>query len=182
MTAEASWARGHLDDAEHTLTIAAERHAGLLNPVVADPGVQLALLRSEQGRTAEATALLANRVAELAGRLDSPGRVAQAGPGVAPLLERLANGDTPAATRVLALLGHAASPAPRTVPSTGETLTGREVEVLTLIAAGATNAELAERLHVSNNTVKTHVRRVLAKLGAHSRAEAAAIARRQHLV
>ncbi len=182
VTAEASWARGRLHDAEHTLTTAAERHAGVLNPAVADPGVQLALLRSEQGRTAEATALLANRVAELAGRLDSPGRVAQAGPGVAPLLERLANGDTPAATRVLALLGHAASPAPRTVPSTGETLTGREVEVLTLIAAGATNAELAERLHVSNNTVKTHVRRVLAKLGAHSRAEAAAIARRQHLV
>ncbi|TVR21466.1 MAG: hypothetical protein EA389_15070 [Ilumatobacter sp.] len=182
VTAEASWARGRLDDAERTLTSAAERHAGFLNPVIVDPGVQLALLRDEQGRTARATALLADRVAELAGRLDSPGRVAQAGPGAVPLLERLANGDTPTAARVLALLGHEQAPEPRTVPSTGETLTGREVEVLALIATGATNAELAERLHVSNNTVKTHVRRVLAKLGARSRAEAAAIARRQHLV
>ena len=182
VAAEASWARGRLDDAERLLTAAAERHAGILSPVVADPGVQLALLLNEQGRAADATALLAERVAELAGRLDSPGRVAQAGPGVAPLLERLVNGDTPAAARVLAMLGQAPTPGPRTVPSTGETLTGREVEVLALITAGATNAELAERLHVSNNTVKTHVRHVLAKLDARSRVEAAAIARSDHLV
>lgn len=182
VAAEASWARGRLDDAERGFAAAIERHGRILTPVVVDPGVQLALVRHEQGRTAEATSLLAGRIAELAGRLESPGRVALSGPQLVPLLERLAGGDTPAAARVLALLGHAPAPGPRSVPSTGETLTGREVEVLALITVGATNAELAERLHVSNNTVKTHVRRVLAKLAATSRAEAAAIARRDHLV
>jgi DNA-binding CsgD family transcriptional regulator len=44
-------------------------------------------------------------------------------------------------------------------------LTRREREVLVLIAAGQTNREMAERLVVSPETVKTHVRHVLGKLG-----------------
>lgn len=56
-------------------------------------------------------------------------------------------------------------------------LTSREREVLDGIAQGWSNAQLAERLSISVPTVKTHVSSVLAKLGARSRAHAAALTR-----
>jgi ATP/maltotriose-dependent transcriptional regulator MalT len=55
---------------------------------------------------------------------------------------------------------------------TGETLTPREVDVLRLLANGASNPQIAERLVISLHTAKTHVAHILAKLGVGSRAEA----------
>ena len=55
------------------------------------------------------------------------------------------------------------------------TLTRREREVLTLIAAGHTNREMAESLVVSPETVKTHVRHVLNKFGVARKAEICAL-------
>jgi NarL family two-component system response regulator LiaR len=63
-----------------------------------------------------------------------------------------------------------------------EQLTTREVEVLQLLAEGATSAEIAERLLISPNTVRTHVQGILSKLQVHSRLEAAAFAVRHDLV
>lgn len=55
-------------------------------------------------------------------------------------------------------------------------LTEREREVMTLVASGLQNPELAERLFVSPETVKSHVHNAMGKLGAHTRAHAVAIA------
>src|SRR5262249_59045062 len=52
-------------------------------------------------------------------------------------------------------------------------LTPREIDVLTLIACGLSNTEIAGRLHTSSRTVSTHVEHVLGKLGQASRAGAA---------
>ncbi|WP_328453289.1 response regulator transcription factor [Streptomyces sp. NBC_00386] len=61
-------------------------------------------------------------------------------------------------------------------------LTGREREVLVQVAAGHSNDEIAERLEVSPLTVKTHVNRAMAKLGARDRAQLVVIAYESGLV
>jgi DNA-binding NarL/FixJ family response regulator len=61
-------------------------------------------------------------------------------------------------------------------------LTSRELEVLQLLAAGMRPKEIALELVISPKTVASHIQRVLAKLGAHSRAEAVAVAYRERLV
>ncbi|WP_106614146.1 response regulator transcription factor [Saccharothrix carnea] len=61
-------------------------------------------------------------------------------------------------------------------------LTGRERETLLLMAEGASTEEIGERMGVARNTVRNHVQRVLEKLGARSKLEAVAIARRDGLL
>ena len=61
-------------------------------------------------------------------------------------------------------------------------LSGRERQILTLLARGYSNRRIAEVSVLSLNTVRTHVQNVLVKLGVHSKLEAAALAVRQGLV
>jgi len=74
-------------------------------------------------------------------------------------------------TRLLEAASAAArpAPAPQTLP---DDLTPREAEVLSLIARGLSNAEIAAALVVSDATVKTHINHVFAKTGARDRAQA----------
>ncbi|MEU9093228.1 response regulator transcription factor [Streptomyces sp. NPDC048428] len=61
-------------------------------------------------------------------------------------------------------------------------LTDRETEILTVIGQGWTNSEIAQRLHLAESTVKTHVSRILAKTGARDRVQAVILAYDTHLV
>ncbi len=63
-----------------------------------------------------------------------------------------------------------------------DALTARQKEVLKLIATGLLNKEIADRLYISERTVKFHVSEILAKLGAGNRTEAVAIATQRGLI
>ncbi len=58
-----------------------------------------------------------------------------------------------------------------------EPLTRKELRVLELLASGYSNAAMAEKLFVSDSTVRTHLRSINLKLGARSRTQAVALAR-----
>lgn len=61
-------------------------------------------------------------------------------------------------------------------------LSDREVEILQLLARGMSTADMASTMHISVNTVRNHVQRVLMKMGAHSRLEAVAEGIRSGLI
>jgi two-component system nitrate/nitrite response regulator NarL len=79
--------------------------------------------------------------------------------------------------RVRRLLARSASVA----PDAASTLTKRELQVLGLLADGLDQPAIAGQLLISPRTVATHIQRILTKLGAHSRAQAVALAHREHL-
>ena len=81
----------------------------------------------------------------------------------------------PSVTRRL-ISAFADRPAPAPPPEGLDELTPREHEVLRLVATGLTNLEIAEELHVSPYTAKTHVSRILTKLGARDRVQLVVLA------
>ncbi|WP_052337084.1 helix-turn-helix transcriptional regulator [Nocardioides alkalitolerans] len=94
--------------------------------------------------------------------------------GLSPLIDDLtAAGGAGRGSRT----GRARRPAPAS-----DALTPREEEILALVAQGRTNGEIARQLYISVKTVSVHVSNILGKLGAASRTEAAALARRKGLL
>jgi DNA-binding NarL/FixJ family response regulator len=63
----------------------------------------------------------------------------------------------------------------------GADLTARELEMLELVRAGTSTAEIAKQLYLSVNTVRNHIQNILTKLNAHSKLEAVAIATKEQL-
>jgi DNA-binding NarL/FixJ family response regulator len=107
---------------------------------------------------------------ELARLLAQPRRqvaVAEAGRALSTFEQLGAATDANAAAALLRDLG---APA-RTGPKNLGVLTGREQEVLSLVALGLTNPEIARRLYISRKTASNHVSHILAKLGLRNRAE-----------
>jgi DNA-binding NarL/FixJ family response regulator len=88
----------------------------------------------------------------------------------------------PAVTRRLIAEFARLRPPQRIRPEDLDALTRREVEILGLVAAGLSNHEIADRLVLSNETVKTHVSHVLRKLGLRDRAQAVVAAYESGLV
>lgn len=84
--------------------------------------------------------------------------------------------------RVVGMFGLATRTREPTPPRTELHLTPRQHQVLHLLARGHSTGQIAEELHLALDTVRNHVRRLLQALGAHSRLEAIAIARRDGLL
>jgi DNA-binding CsgD family transcriptional regulator len=76
---------------------------------------------------------------------------------------------------------HPEVPAHPTGPGGAQSLSQRELEVLTLVAAGSNDAEIARSLHLSPHTVGTHVRNIRAKLDARDRVHLVVLAHRHGL-
>ncbi len=100
--------------------------------------------------------------------------------GANPLLTEIVD----LAKRARVSLDGAAPPAERAATPAPEdalaTLTARELEVLTEVASGRTNREIARRLFISEKTVGVHVGRIFTKIGVHSRVQASAVLHRSH--
>jgi DNA-binding NarL/FixJ family response regulator len=100
-------------------------------------------------------------------------RVAAAGEAlIAPRITR----------RLIADFARASRPAGDGVPPALDELTAREIEVLRLVAQGLSNAEIASELVLGENTIKTHVGRLLGKLGLRDRVQAVVLAYETGLV
>ena len=103
---------------------------------------------------------------------------------IADAVRRVAVGGMPLSPKVARTVvdGYlSGAPAPSADPddvAALATLTSRESEVLELLGAGRSNAQISAELFLSLHTVKTHVSRILAKTGSASRGEAAALAHR----
>jgi DNA-binding NarL/FixJ family response regulator len=101
---------------------------------------------------------------------------------IAQALRAAVGGLTVFDPRVHATLLAATSGAAATRPADPpDGLTQREAEILSLIAQGLTNGEIAERLFLSNHTVKTHINRIFAKTGSRDRVAAIGYAQRHHI-
>jgi len=107
---------------------------------------------------------------------------------IARALQAAAGGLTVFDPRVRATLLAAAGPGPGPGPGPAgpspeapDGLTQREVEILGLMAQGLTNPEIAERLFLSNHTVKTHINRIFAKTGSRDRVAAVGYAQRHRI-
>lgn len=143
--------------------------------------VLLARVLLERGRPDDALAALRPALT-MAEALEAPGLILQEGHLIQPVLQVAATGGPGSfmAARVLELIGGS-----RTAVPAGEEpalLTPREVEVLRLMAAGTTNRAIGQALYIGDETVKSHVTRILRKLDATTRTEAVARARELGLI
>ncbi|MER7878611.1 response regulator transcription factor [Streptomyces solisilvae] len=90
--------------------------------------------------------------------------------------------DPAAAARVMrAARRQDAGPGPGPADTLPDGLTGREAQVLVLIAQGLSNAEIAAKLYLSRSTVKTHINQIFAKTGSRDRSQAIVYAHRHAL-
>jgi LuxR family maltose regulon positive regulatory protein len=145
--------------------------------------LMLARLYLAQNRQAEAIRELEVALPYYEG-MGWPGSLTIEGFTIVPLLELAVEQgvQAPFASQLLGQLGVSGAPGPLYVPQTGQTLTRREVEVLQLISAGATNQDIVDELVVSMSTAKAHVSHILNKLAVSNRTKAASRAREWRLL
>ena len=157
----------------------AERAAGRVCAAEGDERAAAHLKQALETLAAHSLPLEAGRarleLARAIGERSPDAAVAEAKLALAAFERLGASRDADAAAALLRELGAGG----RAWPKGHGTLTKRESEVLPLVAAGLSNADIAERLYISRRTAEHHVASIIAKLGLRNRAEAAAYAVRE---
>jgi LuxR family transcriptional regulator, maltose regulon positive regulatory protein len=178
-----AWSEGRLADAETLLhQAAALQDRTRMWFTVGLVRLDLAALYFASKRTDQTLVELRPLLAYMAEQ-GMPGLVLSMGPNLIPLLRfALQHNVQPTFIRSILNFWQHDQLAPADAASTGETLTPREIEVLRLITDGASNRAIAERLIISERTVKAHITNILGKLGASSRTEAVAHARKRNIL
>ena len=187
LLAQVRLAQGRLAEADAILSnvVAAAQSAGRIGAVI-EARVLQAVIFNAQGEHAQAERVLCQALA-LAESEGYARAFVDQGPACAALLRRIERspvGD-PVKAHAERLLTHFpfATPAgdlpiaPASILPSIEPLTARELEVLQLIADGASNQAIADQLVLSIGTVKGHTNHILSKMGVRNRTEAAARAR-----
>jgi ATP/maltotriose-dependent transcriptional regulator MalT len=151
-----------------------KRHAGDANALHDFQAALDRLHAYEQSLLASRTRL---EMARLLSDRDRPAAIMWARAALASFERMGAAHDADEAANLLRQLGVAPHPGPRLQTP----LTQREAEVVALIAQGLSNREIADRLVISPKTAEHHVSQILSKIGARSRAEAAAFAASHNL-
>ena len=153
--------------------IAAGQRSAVLEAVVAGARGSVELADGAAG----AALVDLRRACELWSSLDAPYEAARARSSLAHACAELGDGEAAAMERELADAALAQlDAAPLSARPDAHGLTQRELQVLGLVAAGASNREVAERLTISEHTVARHLQNVFAKLGVSSRTAATAFA------
>jgi DNA-binding CsgD family transcriptional regulator len=171
-------------EAETLLQQAVSAHQALRHTMMLhEPRLALALLYHQWGREAEALAVLKPTLLQLRQR-EMPGVVLQEGASIVPLLQLAVQQglEQEFVQPLIMILGETAAARPLQIPNSTEALSPREVEVLRLVATGATNQAIAAQLVITERTVKAHVSSILQKLGAATRTEAVSRAREWLLI
>jgi LuxR family transcriptional regulator, maltose regulon positive regulatory protein len=177
-------ARGESKAAEQSFQNAVQLHTGVRHTVLmTDPRLALATLHSRQGRWHVALQEL-RTVLDTLKKQGVPGVILQEGESVIPLLGHAIIQDIERETLqpLLDILRSADDRHQISIPHSNSHLTPREVEVLRLLATGATNRAIGEELVISERTVKAHMTQILTKLDATTRTEAVSKATRLGLL
>jgi two-component system, NarL family, response regulator LiaR len=98
------------------------------------------------------------------------------------MLEGVARGEAAMSRSMAARLLKGLARQPQGVEAAGDILTEREIEVLKLVASGKSNPQIADELFITVNTVKSHLKNILAKLKLDNRTQVAAYAVQAGLV
>jgi DNA-binding NarL/FixJ family response regulator len=156
--------------------------------VAEHPGVAIVVLTTYVDDTSVLEALRAGARSYLTKDADRTdiAQALQAAAGGLTVFDRRVHATLLAATSLAAASPGGTSAGPGSAPATrahdpSGGLTQREVEILSLIAQGLTNGEIAERLFLSNHTIKTHINRIFAKTGLRDRVAAIAYAQRHNI-
>ena len=177
-------AENEIEEAEKLLKLAVDKHLNVRCTVwFPHPRLSLSRLYWKMGNPSLAFAEL-QKVFDDIDRYQTPGMLIQEGIDLVPVLQMALDRSfrPEILSKVLGLYAITSAPHAVDIPGKPESLTPREMQVLSLLESGASNRLVAQTLVITERTAKAHVSSILSKLGVKSRMEAVSRSREMHIL